>query len=340
VTRRESASEPPPARDPSRLTVFERAAGRQRALTVLGAVVSVAALAGVVFWALHQEPPSLPDSPSQLAELAAAIVLYLGGCAARGERWQELLAHNGVDARRADTYSLVAVGYLGNNILPARAGDALRVFFLTPRVRADARAVIGTIVAERLLDVVLLVGLFVVLAFAVLGGIDVPAGRVASAALVAVAVLALVAAVAVVLHRRGRLRHTLDFLAPMAAATRRMRGRHGVALLAWSALVWSLEWGSWWLVARAVGLDLGLLDVGYLMGLATVFVLIPSGPAYVGTFDAAIAFGLHALGHTEAALSYLLLLRFVIAVPITLIGLAALAGRFGGIARMRAAVRA
>ena len=76
------------------------------------------------------------------------------------------------------------------------------------------------------------------------------------------------------------------------------------------------------------------------MGLATIFVLVPSGPGYVGTFDAAIVFGLHALGHTEAALSYLLLLRFVIAVPITLIGLAALAGRFGGIARMRAAVRA
>ena len=67
--------------------------------------------------------------------------------------------------------------------------------------------------------------------------------------------------------------------------------------------------------------------------------LVPSGPGYVGTFDAAIVFGLHALGHTESALSYLLLLRFVIAVPITLLGLLALAGRFGGVARMRAAVR-
>lgn len=322
------------------MTVQGRAGGRQRALTVLGAAISLAALAGVVFWALHQEPPSLPDSPSLLAALAGAIVVYLGGCAARGERWQELLEHNGVDARRADTYSLVAVGYLGNNVLPARAGDALRVFFLTPRVRADARAVIGTIVAERLLDVVLLVGLFVVLAYGVLGGIDTPsAGRFAFAALLVVVVCALLLAVALVLHRRGRLRHALDFLAPMGEATRRMRGRHGVALLAWSSLIWGLEWGSWWLVAQAAGLDLGVLDIGYLMGLATIFVLVPSGPGYVGTFDAAIVFGLHALGHSESALSFLLLLRFVIAVPITLLGLAALAGRFGGIARMRAAVR-
>ncbi|MDX6678878.1 MAG: glycosyltransferase 2 family protein [Solirubrobacteraceae bacterium] len=317
------------------------AVGRQRALTVLGAAVSVAALAGVIWWALHQDAPTLPDSPSRLALLAAAIAVYLAGCAARGERWLALLRHNGAEPSRADVHSLVAVGYLGNNVLPARAGDALRVVFLTPRARTDARTVIGTIVAERVLDVALLVGLFVILAYGVLGGIDVPsAGRFLVAALLVAALLAVLAGGALVLHRRGHLRHVLDFLAPMGAATVRMHGRHGVALLAWSVLVWALEWGAWWLTAKAVGLHLAVLDVGYLMGLATIFVLVPSGPGYIGTFDAALIFGLHALGHAGAmTLSYLLLLRFVIAVPITLLGLLALASRFGGIARMKAAVR-
>ena len=326
-----SASAPPPA----------SAARRQRALKALGLTISLAALAGVVLWAVRQEPPALPDSPSQLAALVAAILVYLGGCAARGERWQELLEHNGARPSRADTYSLVAVGYAGNNVLPARAGDALRVYFLTPRARTDARTVIGTIVAERLLDVVLLVGLFVILAYGVLGGIDVPsAGRLLFAFMLVAVLVAGLAAAAFASHRRGRLRLWLRLLAPMGAATVRMRGRHGVALLAWSALIWGMEWGAWWLTSVAAGLDLGLLDIGYLMGLATIFVLVPSGPGYIGTFDAALVFGLHALGHTESALSFLLLLRFVIAVPITLIGLGALAGRFGGIARMRAAVRA
>jgi uncharacterized membrane protein YbhN (UPF0104 family) len=309
---------------------------------VLGVAISLAALAGVVVWALHQDAPTLPDSPSRLAALAAAVVVYLGGCAARGERWLALLRHNGAHPGRADVHSLVAVGYLGNNVLPARAGDALRVFFLTPRANTDARTVIGTIVAERVLDVAVLVGLFVVLAYGVLGGIEVPsAGRFLVAALLVAGLIALLAAAALVLHRRGHLRRIVDFLAPMGAATLRMRGRHGAALLAWSLLVWALEWAAWLLTAQAVGLDLAVLDVGYLMGLATIFVLVPSGPGYVGTFDAALIFGLHALGHSGAAtLSYLLLLRFVIAVPITLVGLVALASRFGGIARMRAAVRA
>lgn len=319
-----------------------RIISRQRALALLGAGVSLLALAGVVVWALHQQAPTWPRSTSGLALLAAAIVVYLGGCAARAERWLSLLHQNDARPARSDAYGLIAVGYLGNNVLPARAGDALRVYFLAPRAQTSARSVIGTIVAERMLDVVLLVGLFVILAYGFLGGIDLPsAGRLVFAALL-VAGLGLAAVVgAYVAHRRGHLRRIIDFLAPMAAATLRMRGRHGAALLGWSVLVWGLEWGSWWLTAEAVGLDLKLLDVGYLMGLATIFVLIPSGPGYIGTFDAALIFGLHALGHAGApALSYLLLLRFVIAVPITLLGLGALASRFGGIARMRAAVRA
>jgi uncharacterized membrane protein YbhN (UPF0104 family) len=319
-----------------------RATGRQRALTALGASISIAALAGIVVWALHQESPTLPDSPSKLAVLAAAIGMYLAACAARAERWLALLHHNGVRPSRADAYGLVAVGYLGNNVLPARAGDAMRVVFLVPRARTDARTVIGTIVAERVLDVALLVGLFVVLTYGVLGGIGVPsAGRFAFAALLVAVLIALLAGAALVLNRRGRLRRVVDFLAPMGAATLRMRGRHGAELLAWSLLLWGLEWAAWWLTAEAVGLHLAVLDIGYLMGLATVFVLVPSGPGYVGTFDAALIFGLHALERSgTASLSYLLLLRFVIAVPITLLGLVALGSRFGGIARMRAAVRA
>lgn len=324
------------------MAAIRQSTSRRRALTALGAAISLAALAGVVIWALHQDAPTWPDTPAKLAVLAAAVGVYLAGCAARGERWLALLRHSGARATRADAYSLVAVGYLGNNVLPARAGDALRVVFLAPRAETDARTVIGTIVAERVLDVVLLVGLFVVLAYGVLGGVDVPeAGRFAFAAGLVAVVAAIVALLAFLLHRRGTLRHVVAFLAPMAAATLSMRGRHGVKLLAWSALIWALEWGSWWLTAEAIGLHLALLDIGYLMGLATVFVLVPSGPGYVGTFDAALIFGLHSLGRAGTTiLSYLLLLRFVIAVPITLLGLIALVVRFGGVARMRAAVRA
>jgi uncharacterized protein (TIRG00374 family) len=311
-------------------------------LTVLGALLSLACLVALVLWAVQQEAPTLPAKPARLAELAAAVAFYLVGCAARAERWYELLRYNGAQPRRVDAYGLLAVGNAGNNILPARAGDALRVVMIVPRAKTDARTAIGTIVAERVLDVVVLLGLFVVLAYGVLGGVDVPsAGRLLFAALLVAALLAAAATTAWVLHRRGHLERVLAFLAPMAEATRRLRSNHGLRLLGLTFVVWALEWVAWWLTARAAGLDLALLEVGYLMGLASVFALVPSGPGYVGTFDAAIAFGVRAIGHSGAqALSYLLLLRFVVTVPITLIGLVVLVARYGGVGRMRALVRA
>jgi len=306
-------------------------------------VISIAALVAVVIWALHQDAPTLPSSTEHLMELAIAVGLYLAGCAVRAERWYELLRYNGAQPRRVDAYGLLAVSNLGNNVLPARAGDALRVLLLTPRAQTEARTVIGTIVAERVLDVVVLVALFVVLAFAVLGGIETPsAGRLVIAALALSAAIGVLAAAALVLHHRGRLKRVIAFLKPMAEATRRLGGRrHGSELLAWTLLVWALEWSAWWFTAKAVGLDLGVLEVGYLMGLAATFALVPSGPAYVGTFDAAVGFGVRALGYSGTqALSFLLLLRFVTIVPITVIGLIVLVAGYGGIGRMRALVRA
>ncbi len=305
-------------------------------------MISIAALAAVVVWAAHQEPPALPNAPGRVAEFGAAIAFYLAGCAVRAERWYELLRYNGARPRRLDAYGLLAVANFGNNILPARAGDALRVLLIAPRAQTDARTAIGTIVAERVLDVFVLVGLFVVLAYGVLGGIDVPsAGRLVFAALLVAALIAAGAAAAWVLHRRGHLRRVIAFVAPMAEATRRLRSNHGMQLLGITFAIWMLEWIAWWLTARAVGLDLAVVEVGYLMGLASVFALIPSGPGYVGTFDAAVVFGVRALERTGAqALSYVLLLRFVVTVPITLIGLVVLVAGYGGVDRVRALVRA
>jgi uncharacterized membrane protein YbhN (UPF0104 family) len=306
-------------------------------------LISIATLAAIVVWALHQEAPMLPSSAERLGELGGAVGFYLAGCAVRAERWYELLRFNGAQPRRTDAYGLVAVANFGNNVLPARAGDALRVMLLAPRAQTDPRTVIGTIVAERVLDVVVLVGLFVVLAYGVLGGIDVPSGgRLAATALIVAGLTAAIGLLALVLHRRGHLRPVLAFLAPMTKATRRLGGRrHGTELLVWTLLVWGLEWTAWWLTAQAAGLDLGVLEVGYLMGLAATFALIPSGPGYVGTFDAAVVFGVRALGKTGVqALSYLLLLRFVVTVPITVVGLVVLVARYGGIGRARAMARA
>jgi hypothetical protein len=83
---------------------------------------------------------------------------------------------------------------------------------------------------------------------------------------------------------------------------------------------------------------MNLIEGMYMVALASVFSLIPSGPAYAGTQDSAVIVGSKALGATgSTALAYLLMLRFVIVVPITLVGLILLVARYGGWSKLRAA---
>ena len=140
-------------------------------LSLLGIVVSILALAGVVWWASKQQAPKLPHTAGEIAALIGAIALYAVATVVRSERWQRLLEDEGANPRRPDTYALTVVGYMGNNVLPARAGDAIRVVLMAPRANTSNRTVIGTLVAERLLDIAVLLVLFVVVGYGLLGNV-------------------------------------------------------------------------------------------------------------------------------------------------------------------------
>ncbi|HWK27746.1 MAG TPA: lysylphosphatidylglycerol synthase transmembrane domain-containing protein [Solirubrobacter sp.] len=305
---------------------------RRSPLSVLGLVVSVLSLAGVVWWASKQQAPQLPHTAAEITALIGAIALYALATVVRSERWQRLLVDEQATPRRSDTYALTVVGYMGNNVLPARAGDAIRVVLMAPLAKTSNRTVVGTLLAERLLDVAVLLVLFVVVGYGLLGevggsSVELIVGIVAAAAIAAVFGWRLV--------RRNERMHAM--IAPIASATLGLRrAHHGLLLLAMTLLIWSIEAGVWMSVGAAVGFDMDPIEGLYLVALASVFSMIPSGPAYAGTQDTAVAIGIKAIGGTGAtAVSYLLMLRFVIVVPITIAGLILMVIRYGGLAKLR-----
>jgi len=302
-------------------------------LSLLGLAVSAVALGGVVWWALRQEPPELPRSSQELGALATAVALYALNTLIRGERWRRLLLADGARAGAGDAQALNAIGYAANNVLPARAGDAIRVVLAAPRMAISRRAVLGTLVAERLLDVAVILVLFVVVGYGLLG--EVGARSLEVIALAAVALAGGIALLLALLRRNERLH---GFLVPLAAATMGLRGAHGARLLAITLVIWAVEAGVWLAVGAAVGFAMSALEALYLVALASVFALIPSGPGYAGTQDAATVIGIRALGGAgSVAVSYLVMLRLVIVVPVTLVGFGLLVWRYGGLNRLRAA---
>jgi uncharacterized membrane protein YbhN (UPF0104 family) len=313
---------------------------RRRLALIAGAGVSLLCVAAVVAWALRQKAPSVPSAGAAALGFGLAISLYALNTGLRAERWHRLLLAGGARPRRTDTYALTVVGYFGNNTLPARAGDAMRVLLLAPRGGGSRREIAGTLLAERLLDVAVLLAFFVVVAISLVGELRVPHVPSLVLALFAAALVAmLVAAWALWSRRRQAFARPAAWLAPVASSTRRLRGRHGRDMALLSVAIWLVETGVWWTAGIAAGLSMSPLEAVYLVSMASLFSLIPSGPGYAGTQDAAIVIGARAIGaRGSTAVTYLLVVRFVLLVPITLAGFVLVLTRYGGLRRVRGVI--
>jgi glycosyltransferase 2 family protein len=285
---------------------------RPRRLGLLHAGTSLAALGAIAWWASRQHVPHVPLDAAALAKLAAALGIYAAATALRGERWHRILDASGIERGRHTSYGLTLVGYMGNNTLPARAGDVMRVVL----VRGSRRAALGTVVAERLLDGAALVLIFGVVVLE--RGLSFGPLPYIMGAGVAVAVAA-----AIVWRLVPRVH---AWVGPVVAGLRALSGWRGLALLALSLVVWWLEALVYAAVGAAVGVHLGLTGALYVMALTNLSALVPAAPGYVGTFDAAVLLALRSL--QLPALGYLLVLRFVLFVPITIAGLAVFLTRY------------
>jgi uncharacterized membrane protein YbhN (UPF0104 family) len=306
-----------------------------RRTLVLQLIISLAALAAVVWWASRQHFPALPETGHAAGGLLAAVALYALATLARGERWHRVLLLVDGRSSRPDAYSLTTVGYMGNNTLPARAGDVLKSVLTARRTGLTTPEVLGAAVAERVLDATALGAIFLVLGGLVLTDAGLPAVHAVVAILAGLVVLG-GAALMLPRVRRGhpRVQRAVTLATAMLRPSRALFSGPGALLLLGTFLIWVLEATVYATVARAVDLPLAGLDALYLVALTNLVALVPAAPGYVGTFDAAVLFGVKALTGTGAG-AYVLALRLVLFVPITLAGLALLIVRHGGLRTIR-----
>jgi glycosyltransferase 2 family protein len=308
---------------------------RPSASSVLGVLVSAVSLAAVAWWISRQEAPRLPDSSSGYAWLALAMAVIAGNFVLRGLRWHGVLRYSEVPHRLRDAVGLTLVGYMGNNVLPARGGELLKIGIMGSRTPARHREVLGTVVAERVLDAAVLAAVFAVLTWASVEGAPTASGSgILAAAVLAAAALGL--AVYLWLRRRGRFERFAATIRPVARASKLFARPAGVPLAALSLVIWSLDGLSFMLMARALDVELAFLSALAVVVLASLAAAIPAAPGYLGTFDAAMVVGLNGAGiEGGSAVSLLLLARFMYFVPVTLAGLATLVLGYGGEFRRR-----
>jgi uncharacterized protein (TIRG00374 family) len=273
--------------------------------------------------------------------LAPGIAVYFLGVWARAWRWHYLLRPlKPIPTRQM--FPIVAIGYMGNNIYPARAGEVLRSYALKRAHGVPMSASLATIFVERIFDgLVMLVFVFANLPeLARLTGASGFAGSIQAlavwGALAFAGALAAFLAVAAWPQAASRLacglvdrwlparvrpkaRGLVDrFLTGLAALR---SPREVLMVFLTSVVIWLFETGKYWFVMHAFPFTVSFFALMLMNGIVNLATTIPSAPGYVGTFDAPGIAVLRAYG-VDAALAagYTLVLHVALWVPITALG--------------------
>jgi uncharacterized protein (TIRG00374 family) len=248
--------------------------------------------------------------------LALGLVCLSADVLIRAVRWQRLILPI-QRVRYVPILGYLLVGYLANNVLPARLGELVRSHYLGDRERISRASTLGTVVVERVVDIAVLVAIAAV-AILVLN----VRGVVASAILVGLAVTGLLVvalAIGIAAHRlpgARRLAIVVERWPSMAEGARKLR--HGLAVagrprtLAEALVLSVAAWGATVIAFAAIGQAIGLhLLIGEASLLAAGIALataIPSGPGYLGTYELAAVKIAEALGRsTDQAFALALL---------------------------------
>ena len=267
--------------------------------------------------------------------LLPGVAVYFVAVGVRTWRWHYLLKPlKAVSIRRL--FPVVVIGYMGNNVYPARAGELLRAYVLKRNEQVSASASLATVIVERIFDgVVMLVFVFVALPTAPflpgdLRSVVVLGSLLFFTALAIFLFLAARPALAARLYNplidrllpdriRERARGLLNRFMSGLASLRDLR--HVLMVFLTSILIWLLETIKYWFVMHAFDFEVSFFTLMLMNGIVNLMTTLPAAPGYIGTFDGPGIAVLVAFGVDQAvATAYTLVLHAALWLPITLLG--------------------
>lgn len=274
--------------------------------------------------------------------LIPGVMVYFIAVWVRAWRWHYLLRPL-KPIKTSVMFPITTIGYMGNNIYPARAGEVLRAIILKQKEGVAFSASFATIIVERIFDGVVMLG-FVFLNLGELASLKTSSGLVGNIQHVAligsgIFILALGVFLAAAMYPKISQKWIERFVIRFVPQRfqDRIRGimvrfLEGLASLrnpfsaimvfATTILIWLLETLKYWFVMHAFDFSVSFFALMLMNGIVNLATTIPSAPGYIGTFDAPGIAVLTAYGVDKAiAAGYTLTLHAALWIPITLVGL-------------------
>ncbi len=238
--------------------------------------------------------------------VVAAILLNLLSVVARALAWRTVI-NQALDPPHPGfplVFSAFSVGLFANAVLPGRIGELARVAVLTRKLRLQGRAggtwaaLVGTVFAHRLFDLVPVVGLILY----VLATAKIP--HWASVSVLIVAAVGLGLFVFALASARRRQTSMLDELGPIRRLVE--MGRYGLGVLHapgpaalaafFQCLGWLCQFFAVYVAMRAFDIHAPAPAAGVVLLLMNVATLFPLWPGNIGLLQAAIALPLRSYG--------------------------------------------
>lgn len=273
--------------------------------------------------------------------LLPGLVVYFLAVWVRAWRWHYMiLPIKNVSTKKM--FPITCIGYMGNNIYPARAGEFLRAILLKRKEGVPISTSFATIIVERVFDGVVMLG-FVFLNLPMLATLTMDSGFSGSiqtlalwgagiflAALIFFLLAAMLPKQAEKLTRWGiktfvpkkfrdaLLSFALKFLTGLAALR---SPKEALMIFFTTVIIWLLETLKYWFVMHAFDFTVSFFALMLMNGIVNLATTIPSAPGYIGTFDAPGIAVLKAFGvNPSMAAGYTLVLHAALWLPITLLG--------------------
>jgi len=313
----------------------------QRAIAAAGFASSILLL----WWALRdvesdQLWASLQDADPRL--LLAAVIASSGTMIIRTIRWGVLLEPTGPPLPFGERFAAICIGFATNNLLPVRMGDVVRAYTISRRNELATSSSIGSILVERLLDGLVVVGFGTVpLLLSGTMGVPFPEGWIKAGMLISGVVGAVTILVWWTVTKAERLvppgpgmveptrtgqvmARVLGLVISGLAGMRALRSARSMSrALSWSIVLWISNSAAIGLALMAFGITSpGIPGVILLHATFGLAVALPSAPGALGPIEAAarIVLALYATEPVRIA-GFVLLFHILSLLPGTMLGL-------------------
>ncbi|MBD3866635.1 MAG: flippase-like domain-containing protein [Acidobacteria bacterium] len=273
---------------------------------------------------------------ASIAGLALAGVLNISHNIFRVLRWKVLLRPVKARIPFLPMFSAVIVGYMTTWVIPGRLGELVRPALLTAREKVPLGPCLGSVLADRLMDMMAIFVLFAIGTFAVTftgAAAEYAAEIQVTAVLLLLAAITLLSSLVLISMKRGLVESFLEgrgrlvgwigrTLISVSMGTAAFRDlRLFVPIVFHSLMCWLMINLSTWVGLRAVGVDISLMAVFVLQPILAVGVAIPT-PGGAGGYHAMMKAGLVVLFGVGQVLAVGagILLHLVSVVPVIVLG--------------------